>query len=517
MRQAIYRLSLEVDGKPYYEVLLDTLDFGDGVQSDLEYDLAEVVDDRKRVRRLYAEAGNTLPVSTALTGSRGVIGQAQPLAFGKHAATVIGEDAFGNRSELRFSFLWLPAEDLFRYDSTVSVNDTTMLAYFTPIADPKAFDLVETYVEIDKPIVWERHAGTTVKTLSDGSLLVTAKTRANARRPLRLVSITRDGHRIVGMPFFGYMNHGSSKVVLQTRVVEDGMIVSAKVNTVSAGRPVLMLYHRDSLVGSYPMVQFFDATQYYYFVPPAPNLNRIDRLGLVWSGDTEAHPIVTEQVNIFLVGDEDNESVRVDSLFSMTFDRNDFYIPRFVRLEVNPQVVSYQGVTSDHYWIEPLAFITRKDFDLTLRMHGTNQAFPRAGVCWLDTTRNEWVWLTDNKWHDSLYGLTASSAGGGSFAAVFDVEPPEITALNHRPQATYPSPKRDITFKVTDNLSGIEDDRSIEIRFDGQWMIPEFDPESGICKTQRLRNVAKGEHHIAIIVTDRAGNRSEQYVTFTVN
>ena len=517
MRQAIYRLSLLVDGKPYYEVVMDSLDFSSGVQSDLEYDLSEVVNDRKRVRRLYAEAGNTLPVSTALAGDRGVIGRALPLTYGRHTASVIAEDASGNRSELTFEFLWTPTEDIFRNDSTIAVSEAMVVSYFTPTEALKNFDFTETFAEMDQPITWKRHPQTSMETLADGSLKVTIEEKAIAKRPFRLVSVTGDGYRVVGRLFHGFMNFGSNKVALQTHVVEDGVIVSAKVSSATAGHPKLVLYYRDSVLSEYPVVQFFDATQYHFFVPPSPALNRVDRLGLVWSDDPTEKPSVTEQIHLFLVGDETNERVTIDSLFVLMFDKSDFYTPRFVRLEKDPQVVAFKGITSAHYWVDPQAFISRKDFGLSLKMHGINQAFPKAGVCWLDTAKDEWVWLGDNKWHDSLYGLTASSAGGGSFAAVFDVEPPEITALNHRPQATYPSPKRDITFKITDNLSGIEDDRSIEIRFDGQWMIPEYDPESGICKTQRLKGVGKGEHHIAIIVTDRAGNKGEQYVTFTVN
>jgi len=184
---------------------------------------------------------------------------------------------------------------------------------------------------------------------------------------------------------------------------------------------------------------------------------------------------------------------------------------------VDRQVAALGGINSDHYIIQPEAFVTRKDFDMRLRLRGINAAYKHAGICWLDEEEDKWVWLDGNEWSEEAYSLSAQSAGGGSFVSVFDTEPPEITALNHRPNAEYPSPKRVIRFKIEDNLSGIRDDRDIVIRLNGEWMIPEYDPESGICKTQRLRNLGNGEHHIAIEVTDRAGNKAEQYVTFTIN
>jgi hypothetical protein len=47
-------------------------------------------------------------------------------------------------------------------------------------------------------------------------------------------------------------------------------------------------------------------------------------------------------------------------------------------------------------------------------------------------------------------------------------------------------------------------------------MIPEYDPESKQCKTAPLKPLEEGNHHLGITVTDRAGNKAEHYMQFSV-
>lgn len=515
MRQAVYRLALEIDGEEYYEVILDTLEFADGIQSDLEYDLAEVVADRKRVRRLYAEIGNSLPQSRVLAGDRGVVGGQRPLAAGRHTAVVTAEDCFRNVSTLTFEFLWHPGGDVLRHDSTIVVNDTTRLAYFTPTAFFREQNLTAR-VDVESGREFEPHNGSTLTWLDDGSLLVTVKSRNLYKKVMRMVSISGDGVEIIDEPFNGIRGVTTSKIAISTELVEDGAIVSLRVGSVIGARPRLHLYQKDTVAAEIPMDRFYASTDYHFFVPPLTGIDRVDSIGVMWNEDAEV-PVLFDTNPMYLVGDDENESITPDSLLWLTFDRSHFYRPRWVRVLVNPLVTAVHGINSSQYLIQPEAFISRKDFGMKLDIRTVNLANKQSGVCWLDPDDEEWVWLDANAWSENSQSLSAESAGGGLFAAFFDTEPPQITALNHRANAEYPSQKREISFKIEDDLSGIRDDRDIVIRLNGDWMIPEYDPESGLCKTQKLPLIGSGEHHISIEVTDRAGNKAEQYVTFTIN
>jgi hypothetical protein len=65
-------------------------------------------------------------------------------------------------------------------------------------------------------------------------------------------------------------------------------------------------------------------------------------------------------------------------------------------------------------------------------------------------------------------------------------------------------------------LSGIEDDQNIIVKIDGQWQIVDYDPETHRCVTQHVKDLEPGRHHLAIMVYDRAGNLTEQYLNFIV-
>ena len=47
-------------------------------------------------------------------------------------------------------------------------------------------------------------------------------------------------------------------------------------------------------------------------------------------------------------------------------------------------------------------------------------------------------------------------------------------------------------------------------------MIPEYDPETGLCIAEVREPLKVGEHHLGLRVTDKAGNLAEQYLNFIV-
>jgi len=136
-----------------------------------------------------------------------------------------------------------------------------------------------------------------------------------------------------------------------------------------------------------------------------------------------------------------------------------------------------------------------------------------SGLCWLDQKENRWVWL-ENQFAEEL--LTAGSIGGGTFAVVYDIEPPRIEQLSFINGKTYRKPNRPVRFMISDTLSGIDDDLDITIRLDLEWLIPEYDPLTGICVAKPNERMEPGRHELAIVLTDRAGNRTERYLSFFV-
>jgi hypothetical protein len=221
-------------------------------------------------------------------------------------------------------------------------------------------------------------------------------------------------------------------------------------------------------------------------------------------------------LRILAVGFEPGEDISIDGRMTLRLGEDVFFEPRFIEVS-SSRVVNraLMQVNSSFYRILPEAFVTRRDFELHLEYPPGRRQVGHSGLCWLDQDKDKWIWL-ENVYDSTGPSLTALSTGGGSFAAVYDYEEPRITGLSIRHLATVRDRQPEIRFVIEDSLSGIGDDRDIRIELDGRWLIPEYEPETGQVRSRPLWLLERGEHHLGLIVRDRAGNKTEQYLRFNV-
>ncbi len=514
MKQAVYRLSLYIDDGLRYRSVFDSVDFKTGDAVGLEYDYVEAVNNHKSVRRLFDQYGNTYVGSGAADPRRGVFGSANETP-GVHKARIEAEDAFGNKSSLTFTFVWGPRDRfLFGLDSLVRGIADTNVFYLSSRENLKPYDpdSVEVFLNIAKN--WGRTPSCTTTLHDDGTLTVLTVGNLSPLTILRAVLYPKAGGVIEDVIFNGINDSATPKARIVHEVVEDGMLVLLDCAGSAAADSRLELYHGDTLLGiEYP--EFLNAKTYICYVPPRPQYRRIDVLKAVFSRDTSDTYGYTDSVNVAGVGFDRDELVPIDKSVALRLSRDDFFAPRFVELEAVPVGNrAVLGLNSNAYRIYPPAFVTRKPFDIIydipIKMPETNR---KSGLCWLDETNNKWVWLDNTFSNDTL---TAGSIGGGYFAAVFDYEAPRISDLTIHDGYTYGNVRPAINFVIEDTLSGIEDDRSIVVKVDNVWLIPEYEPETGLVRTRPLEPLEPGRHHLGIQITDRAGNTTEQYLNFVV-
>lgn len=512
MKQSIYRLRLYIDDHLLYETRLDSLSFETTDAVRLEYDYVEAADNRKRVRHLFRLVGNRFTGSSSGEGS-GIYGVSGREKVGRHRARIVGEDCFGNRSEVRFDFLWGPPDDIFTLDSVVTPADNTTDFHFTPVAGYEALGVDSIAVLRNGPGVWGKPSEVTVFPLENARLKCRVKAQRTESALLRLFLFAGDAV-IRDNIFNGLKERQPDRCKVVWEVVEDGLLVTLNIRNKMASQSRIELYHGDSLLGvEYP--QYFDLTRHICFIPPRPEYSQIDRIGMAMTRDP-SHQIreFSDSLDIHLIGYRDNQVIAVDDQLTLTFNRANLYQPRFIEVRRNiPRFKTNMHLNSAHYEILPEAFVTREDFWISLKIPSRTINQNPSGICWLDKKENRWVWL-DNEVEDD--GLRATSLGGGSFAAVFDYNPPRITRLSLSEGRTYTTRKPRITFLAEDTLSGIGDDRNIVVKIDAQWQIVDYDPETNRCVTQPVTPLEPGPHHLAILVTDRAGNLTEQYYNFVI-
>jgi len=511
MKRSVYKLSLYIDNDLYYRAVFDSLDFETNRSVSLEYDYLEAVAKRKHVRRLYTKQGNTFAGSKGREKGDGLFGEDGTEHVGLHQGRVVAEDASGNESEMRFQFLWGPSGHVFDLDSTSKAAKDTTLFYFSPIPEYDALDIDSVTALLNRGREWGRSPDVAIEYLDNGRFVCKVVGYNVDRAVLRLELYAASGAVIQDNLFNGLRKKGSRKLSISHEILEDGLLVIIDVYSAKGAESRLELYWKDSLLGvEYP--HYLNMTKHICFIPPEKRYARIDKLQAIMSHDTTFTGGESDSLNIVVLGIEPEEEVRINKYFSLQAGQDFFYEPRFVELKWSPILnKTTMRLNSDHYQILPEAFVSRKNFEISYSIPWKTDINYKSGLCWLDKEENKWVWL-DNSFEDNT--LTAWSTGGGSFAAVIDYDPPTIRRLSIINGRQYRDPRPYVNFIIEDTLSGIGDDTAIRIEIDGQWLIPEYDPESGRCISRPLKPLEPGKHHLGIMVTDRAGNTFEKYLNF---
>jgi hypothetical protein len=512
MQQTIYSLSLYIDDELYYRVRYDSLDFETTAAVDVEYDYLQAVDDHKKVRLLYSKPGNDYGGSWSAFDHGGVFGLAGNERMGIHHARIVGEDCFGNTAELRFDFLWGPPGDIYSLDSAVVPSSSKGTFYFTPIKGWEALGIDSVIVAMNRGDMWGPVNESQVTRLENGSVKCEVEGRPIRNLTLKLLVVTKAGY-IEDDLFNGMHPRGKPNLRFEYKVVDDGLMVGLTARAKKGYESRVELYYQDSLLGvEYP--QFQTMIRYICFIPPRPEYARVDFIAVAPSRDPKVPVCDTQSVNLYAVGYKPVEDIVVDDELTIRLGKKNFHEPRFI--EVKHHRIYSQSMLhmkSAHYQIFPEAFVCREDFDLVYKMRGNSKYNQATGICWLDNEKNRWVWL-DNVFEDNV--VTAKSTGGGSFAAIIDYYPPQMQGLNIVDGRSYSSGDQPISFLVEDTISGIEDDRNIVVKIDGQWQIVDYDPEAKRAVCHPYESMSPGRHHLAIILTDRVGHVTEKYLNFSV-
>ncbi len=95
-----------------------------------------------------------------------------------------------------------------------------------------------------------------------------------------------------------------------------------------------------------------------------------------------------------------------------------------------------------------------------------------------------------------------------AFALLEDTLPPRVSQVSISPGKKIKEKRPKITAKIVDDLSGIGSDEDVRVEIDGEWMIPEYDPEKYMLSTRPIYPLTSGKHLLTIWVKDRAGNEN---------
>jgi hypothetical protein len=249
------------------------------------------------------------------------------------------------------------------------------------------------------------------------------------------------------------------------------------------------------------------------FFPPSPPdatfVNQRDRLFYELINGLKEHGTVIDVVG----RSKGAEVTSSDREFTLTIKDGALFRSQFISVSSvpSPTRTGWQ-FRSALYLVKPQTSITKESFGVSIRLDSTAAHDRRAGLCWCAEIGDNWVWIDRGNLGDSI--ASGSASGGGLFGVLADLVPPTVTAINLVPGRKYSDRKPEVRFSMRDNLSGIEDDRSIEVHIDNRWLLPELDIETGRCVATLAEPLDLGRHTLTISVRDRAGNRTEKRVEF---
>ncbi len=111
--------------------------------------------------------------------------------------------------------------------------------------------------------------------------------------------------------------------------------------------------------------------------------------------------------------------------------------------------------------------------------------------------------------------LQLQSKGLGNLVVALDTIPPVVQILFPKANQQLKRLKY-VKISVFDSLSGLDSDLNFRIFIDGQWLIPEWDPERQIVTAIPHWSLKPGEHLLTVQVNDRAGNSTKQSIKFKI-
>lgn len=513
IKQAVYKYSITLDGQPYYDVTFDSLDFGKGRTVNYNYDYQEASLGHKRARRLFKMTGNNYSGVVDHNHDRGIIRfDTTAHRVDLHHADITAEDVYGNKATAGVDFIWGP-EHIYRVDSLVSIAMDTAFFYLSAPENIEGMQIDSIVPYKNEWAKWERLSDARLQGDTNGKFRLKVFTGPAETLTLRFAIYTTKGV-IYDEPFSGHDARLLKRPFFEWQIVDDGLAVTVHCFNVKQSVFYLRALDGDKIVGAYRPISFVNMREYRFFIPASDRIERITALDASSSPDDPTVRQEREAVNIFLLGKEKRTISSDDGLFQVAVSPRDLYAPTFITIEEDSTVSSDRRLVSKVYKVNPDAFITLSNFDISATIDTSTRWSERAGLCWYDEGEAEWVWLNRNEMED--FTVESESMGGGQFGVLLDRRKPSVQKLNLRNDVPISTTLPQIKFEIDEDLSGITEDTSIVITIDGEWLIPEYDPETGVCITKPNHELTDGKHTLKIELTDRAGNMSKRTMSFQV-
>lgn len=492
-RLNIYRVRLLIDDYITYENSFDRYDYAETRMVDLLFDYEAAVSDKDYQHLLYNPPGKTFSGSQSLYKEGGIFAFVNENSFGLHNGRIEIYDAAGNKSELLFKFTFHPQGPLFRPEW---VNDTIFYLVAQPNVQFLDIDRIQVY-SLAAGSAWKRVRANHIEKRGRSDYRVILPPESSRWKVLKIEVVGSSAWRKDDQ-FLPLNLKASQRYDWSHSLTDGGILFRAASRDIAPPAPSINIVYDDGYIENMIMTPTAN-NRFVGFYRNHTVASKITAFKL-YSGDILLDSVA---VDIHLLGFSDREKILEPvGGFRIASKKSNFYQPLFVTgFEKSGWFPEKRDILSPVYAVEP-AIVPLAEA-VVVSFHYTDSLPPeKIGIGKLNKD-NGWSWITPK----SVGGwFSASSNALGAFALLKDDEAPRISQITPGDGKTVPGARPKVRFALSDNLSGIGSDQQLTILIDGEWVIPDYDPELLLVKTEPARPLSPGRHTLEIRATDMAGN-----------
>ncbi|MCK5127435.1 MAG: M23 family metallopeptidase [candidate division Zixibacteria bacterium] len=498
------RIKLFIDDSLYHEVDYRQIPYEENLYSILDKDLHPSKKELfKRVYNLYRKPGNLF---SGYNSSKAGNGTYSSDADGLHNVYIEATDAFNNTSSLRFSFYYLNTEDILLPFNRATLSDSLLRFQFVSPETSSLFDSVVMYhpdndslpIRVFPEITMTATAIELTGDFSQWTNYMLSFYKNEMAYPPYLFSTER------ATPL------GQAASVFTTYSIRDGGIL---VNSLTADPEINWLMAEVSEDTENKRLFFTNTGNNSFSLFFTPEKDSEILRSIIIRGPVGYRPD-TLHLNVHIVRSGEEASLSLRSGVELFFESHDLFddalLAVYDTIMESPQSGEF---IYGPYVIGPEAY----DFAdwAQLETDIGDAANPEKCGLYVYSEKKGWLWAGGE--YDPATGLLRSKLGGtGIIAVISDTVAPRILDLNITDGRAIKISHPEITFRLDDELSAIENDLNFNVSIDNKWLSPEYDPERKTFRSKTYWRLSPGRHTLIIEITDRCGNKFSHQSKFRV-
>jgi len=501
------QVRLLIDGKTYHEVEYDRIDYGENIYSLLDRDFDPEKEDYKRVFNLFQKDGNSFSNYRNEVDGNGLF---EDTGGGYHDILIEASDPFGNESRLAFTVYCHTVNNILAPLNKSDFTDSLVTLIYNDQNSRRNFDSAALFMTGDGG-----RSATHVPLTPDieaGEYSLTIRGTLNHTTEYRL-QLYKEG---LPYPSYYFSTAGVDMIgdgaidSIDIKIIDDGILITAR-----ASQPGINWLQAEIISNIGSERRFFRKSgnrEFALYYRPGREVTEIG--SLITRGPVGFLPD-TLSLSIFGLRTENRNLAEIFPGCRLSLDEGQLFSDALI--DVRDTVIPHPE--TGRYIYGPLAIMpvncSFADWtDLQTDIPDDIVDPGKTGLyVWHD--KKGWLWA-GGEFEPANRRLHSKLGGGGIVAVITDTVAPVVTGLNIEEGMRLNSSRPEITFKLIDELSKIEDDRNFTVSIDGRWIVPEYDPEREDFIGKPHWELSRGNHKLEIVVTDRCDNQTSVTRNFKI-